>query len=182
MKDLEVFGSAMFITQFSIFITHYSKFVNPTNDFLIYLNFYSQFSSLNTQKSENEWWDIKSSFMSFQILENWVKRQNSNNTHKIGPTCDELFYHVRWYLFLKTRVLYQGPYQLSYTLLFTNQKQRNYQVSNKNWSWVQELWVMRMSLWIVSYKNWDMNYEIWVRCEPIRIVLWIKLKWHWVQY
>ena len=50
MKDLEVFGSAMFITQFSIFITHYSKFVDPINDFLIYLNFYSQFSLLNTLK------------------------------------------------------------------------------------------------------------------------------------
>ena len=47
MKDLEVFGSAMFITQFSIFITHYSKFVDPINDFLIYLNFL--FSILITQ-------------------------------------------------------------------------------------------------------------------------------------
>ena len=92
----------------SIFNFHYSslKICEPTSGFLVWLNFYFQFSSLNTQKSENEWWDMKTSFLSFHILENWFKWQNRNNTHKRGPICDELSHQVRWYLLL------QGPQRL----------------------------------------------------------------------
>ena len=92
----------------SIFNFHHSllKICEPTSGFLVWLNFYFQFSSLNTQKSENEWWDMKTSFLSFHILENWFKWQNRNNTHKRGPICDELSHQVRWYLLL------QGPQRL----------------------------------------------------------------------
>ena len=92
----------------SIFNFHHSslKICEPISGFLVWLNFYFQFSSLNTQKSENEWWDMKTSFLSFHILENWFKWQNRNNTHKRGPICDELSHQVRWYLLL------QGPQRL----------------------------------------------------------------------
>ena len=46
-----VFGLAVFITQFSISINH-SKFVDPTSGLLVWLNFYSQFSLLNTKKKK----------------------------------------------------------------------------------------------------------------------------------
>ena len=81
-----MFGFFIFITQYSIFMTHFPNFVSSTTVRLNWFCFYNSISLSQNSKFEFELWKLRTIFCCFQVIEMNYSDNFVIFSNWVGPT------------------------------------------------------------------------------------------------